>query len=238
MDLAVFEGIYCGPAPIPADLWTRWNFDPALIAVLTMLAVLVRRDTLALSGVAVLVLAFISPLCALSSALFSARVLHHVLLVGIAAPMLAGSRLTLPPRSPGVPLAILTSVLWFWHLPRAYDAALGNMALYWVMQASLLAAAILFWRSVLNSGQRLGSALMAILGAYLQMALLGALLTFAPETLYAIHAIAPMAFGLSPLSDQQLGGLIMWVPAGFPFLIIGALLVRRGALSLRFGTTT
>jgi putative membrane protein len=238
MDLGMFQGIYCGPAPDPADLWTRWNFDPALIASLTILAVVVRRDAFALAGVAVLGVAFVSPLCALSSALFSARVLHHALLIGIAAPLFAASRMISTPRSPVVPLIILTSALWFWHLPVAYDAALGNMALYWVMQASLLVAALLFWQSVLNIGQRLGSALMAILGAYLQMALLGALLTFAPETLYAIHATAPTAFGLSPLSDQQLGGLIMWVPAGLPFLIIAALVTRRGLLSLRFGTPT
>jgi putative membrane protein len=66
----------------------------------------------------------------------------------------------------------------------------------------------------------------------MQMALLGALLTFAPDTLYAIHAIAPMDWGFTPLADQQLGGLIMWIPAAIPYLVIGALIARRGWLTV------
>jgi putative membrane protein len=67
-----------------------------------------------------------------------------------------------------------------------------------------------------------------VLAGYIQMALLGALLTFAPKTLYAIHAVAPLDWGFTPLGDQQLGGLIMWVPAGLPFAAWGALVARLG----------
>jgi putative membrane protein len=63
--------------------------------------------------------------------------------------------------------------------------------------------------------------------AYMAMGLLGAILTFAPEPLYAAHVVSPLLWGLSPLSDQQLGGLLMWVPAGLPFAAWGALLARR-----------
>jgi putative membrane protein len=59
------------------------------------------------------------------------------------------------------------------------------------------------------------------------MGLLGALLTFAPGSLYTAHATAPLLWGFSPLADQQLGGLLMWVPAGLPFAAWGALLARR-----------
>jgi putative membrane protein len=60
--------------------------------------------------------------------------------------------------------------------------------------------------------------------------MLGALLTFAREPLYAVHAVAPLEWGLTPLADQQLGGLLMWVPAGLPYAI-AAILVARGGWS-------
>jgi putative membrane protein len=232
MDLAALQGLYCGPAPDPGGLWARWNFDPVLLAALVVLSVAVRRSPMGLAGVGVLAVIFLSPLCALSAALFSARVVHHVLLVAVAAPLLAGGLGKGPARSPMLPFAAATAVLWLWHLPVAYDLALGNYAIYWLMQVSLLGTTVLFWTAVLHPAEEPGVAILATLGSYVQMALLGALLTFAPDGLYAIHQTAPMAFGLSPLADQQLGGLVMWVPAGLPFLIIGGLLARRGWLRL------
>lgn len=229
MDWAALQGIYCGPAPSGAEvIWTRWNLDPALLVGFALLAVALRRQGLALAGVAVLAVAFVSPLCAMSAALFSARVVHHVLLVAVAAPLLATAVAGRVRLSPILPFVASTVVLWLWHLPQAYDLALGNMAVYWLMQASLIGTATLFWASVLNPALPPGPGLMATLGGYVQMALLGALLTFAPDSLYAIHLTAPMAFGLTSLADQQLGGLIMWVPAGLPFLVISGLLARRG----------
>lgn len=221
-------GLYCGPAPVPGAIWTRWNLDPPLLAALAALALALARSRAGAAAVAVLALAFVSPLCALSAALFSARVVHHLLLVALAAPLIA---LAWPARRPrgGTPLFLVsTGVLWAWHLPQAYDAAMADMGLYWVMQAALLGSATAFWRAVLAPGQPAGQAGLAILGAYMQMGLLGALLTFAPEPLYAIHQWAPLAWGFTPLSDQQLGGIIMWVPAGIPYAALGALVARRG----------
>ena len=232
MDLANFDGTYCGEAVSAASIWMQWNLDPPVIAWLAVQAFLIRRQPAGLAGVAVLAVAFLSPLCALSAALFSARVVHHLLLIAVAAPLLA---IALPARNtlrPGLPFALATVTLWLWHLPSAYDLALGNMAAYWLMQASLLATSLIFWQSVLHPEQAVGTALMGVFGTYLQMALLGALLTFAPSQLYEIHAVAPLAWGLLPLEDQQLGGLIMWVPGGLPFFVIIALLARRGWRSM------
>lgn len=222
------NGTYCGPAPAPGGLWLDWNLDPPLLLGLGLLALAMRRSAPGLLGVAALAIAFVSPLCALSAALFSARVVHHVILVALAAPLLA---LALPARravAPGLAFIAATAVLWGWHLPAAYDLALSNVAVYWIMQATLLGSALVFWRAVLAGGQVTGTALLFILGAYMQMALLGALLTFAPQPLYALHAVAPLDWGFTPLGDQQLGGLIMWVPAGLPFAAWGAMAARRG----------
>lgn len=224
----VLTGVYCGPPPLPGTLWGAWNFDPLLITALIFAAAILRRSPTGLAAICALTVAFVSPLCALSAALFSARIVHHVLLVAVAAPLLA---LAIPRRGTRLAPAftVFTVILWLWHLPQAYDLALSNMAIYWLMQATLLASALAFWHGVFSAAVRddSGSALLAILAAYVQMALLGALLTLAPEALYAIHATAPLAWGFTALADQQLGGLIMWVPAAAPFALWGALVARQ-----------
>ncbi|MBS3651845.1 cytochrome c oxidase assembly protein [Pseudaminobacter sp. 19-2017] len=226
--MEALEGTYCGPAPLPADIWLRWNLDPVLLLALCLLTLAVGRNRAGGLAVAVLALAFVSPLCALSAALFSARVVHHILLVAVAAPLLALAWPGRSPRSPAAPFLVSTGVLWAWHWPPAYDLALSNVVAYWAMQATLLGSAFAFWQAVLHRGQAAGTSLLWVLGGYMQMALLGALLTFAPKVLYAIHAVAPVDWGFTPLGDQQLGGLIMWVPAGLPFVAWGALVARRG----------
>ena len=90
----MLNGSYCGPSPLPGTLLAHWNFDPVLIAALIGLMLLGRSMPLMerrylVGAVAALAVAFVSPLCALSVALFSARAVHHLLLVGVAAPLLA-----------------------------------------------------------------------------------------------------------------------------------------------------
>mgnify|MGYP003150674588 CR=1 FL=1 len=224
----IVPGSYCGEAPAPEELGAAWNTDPALLVGLLILAIALRRKPYGLAAVAGLVVAFVSPLCALAVSLFSARVVHHVLLVAIAAPLLATA---LPGRRlPGtVPLhfVLSTAILWIWHVPAAYDLALRDMAAYWIMQVSLFASAALFWRAVLAERDVIGGVLWSLAGL-IQMGLLGAILTLAPAALYEAHAQAPLLWGLSPLADQQLGGLIMWVPAMLPYLAVIALLAWRG----------
>ncbi|MEQ9811946.1 MAG: cytochrome c oxidase assembly protein [Azospirillaceae bacterium] len=127
-----------------------------------------------------------------------------------------------------LPFAAATAVLWFWHVPAAYDLALAHKGVYWLMQVSLAGTAIWFWRSVFAGRRPPLDALLLVLAAFTQMGLLGALLTFAPHPLYAAHALAPIDWGLAPLADQQLGGLLMWVPAGVPYAIVAVAIARRG----------
>ena len=219
---------YCGPAAVPGDLLTRWNFDPLLMAALAALAIVIASGRLVNSraGWAALLLMatiFISPLCALSSALFSARVLHHVLLIAAVAPLLA---LAIPlRRMPSAPLAALvglhTIILWIWHMPAPYEWGLASVPAYWLMQASLLVSAWLLWRAIFASAAQLGAALFALVGTIGQMGLLAALIVFAPRPLYAVHFASTAAWGMNPLADQQLAGLLMWVPASLPYLGVG-----------------
>lgn len=227
---------YCGAGPTPAELWSRWNLDPVGLALLALMAGLLlttSKDRHGLAGGAVLVLAaiFISPLCALSSALFAARTVHHVLLVAAAAPLIAWA-LPRPARRPS--LAAWTSgfvvVFWAWHAPDAYGAAMSNDLVYALMQASLLTTATGAWRAV--RAARAGGAVVALLATTVLMGLLGALLTFAPRALYAPHALTTTAWGLTPLEDQQIAGLIMWIPAAGVYLA-SALSILAGVLRPR-----
>jgi len=218
---------YCGPAAVPDDLWTRWNVDPLLIAIIAALALAVGRspssEARAGWGAIVLMLViFVSPLCALSSALFSARVLHHVLLIAAVAPLLA---LAFPQRRAGTPsLAMLVAahavILWLWHTPGPYAWGLASVPAYWLMQTSLLGSAWLLWRAILVPAQS-GPALLALAATIGQMGLLGALIVFASRPLYPVHFASTAAWGLAPLTDQQLAGLLMWVPAMLPYLGAG-----------------
>jgi putative membrane protein len=219
---------YCGTPPLPADWLFRWNADPVLLLGLAICAALSSRTAaprLALSGVGILAILFVSPLCALSVALFSARAAHHVLLVAVAAPLFA---LALPARrcrALGPALVVATAVLWLWHLPSLYDRALTDTATYWLMQATLLGSAVWFWRE-LFAAPPLAAMITAVL-AMAQMGMLGAVLTFAPKPLYATHVLATVPWGFDAVADQQLAGLIMWVPGVVPYAIACVLLAQR-----------
>lgn len=231
---------YCGPAPVPDQLWSSWNLDPwllpaAAIALAFCLCVSANRPATAPRvplglGIAVLAIAFVSPLCALSSALFSARIVHHMLLVAVVAPLLA---LAFPERAglrrvpAGVLFALHTGFIWLWHAPAPYAFALESHAAYWLMEATLFASALMLWQRMLSPRTNAGQALALLLGTTIQMGMLGALLTFAGRPLFEHHLTTTLPFGLTPLADQQLAGLIMWVPAALPYVAAAIVIAFR-----------
>lgn len=215
---------YCGPAPDPAEALGRWNGDLILLSVMAVATtaglILLREQQRGRfsAAMAVLAVGFISPLCALSSALFMARTLHHLLLVLAAAPLLA---LCLPRlKSPrlAAATAVQAVVFWAWHAPEPYAQALSHDGIYWLMQISILGSAVWFWAAVRSA--RGHSAVAALLAAMLFMGLLGALIVFAGQPLYAPHFASTMAWNMTPLEDQQAAGLIMWAPAAAAYLLV------------------
>ncbi len=220
---------YCGAAPEPWELASRWNLDPWVIGALAGLAAyaLARRRNPFLGGAwLLLAVIFVSPFCALTSALFSARVVHHALLVAVVAPLLAFGL----PRWKTPPLAVATglhfAVLWAWHAPGAYAWALAGDGAYWLMQASLLGSALAFWAAVRSAPPLAAAAGLA--GTMMQTGLLGALITFAGSPLYAPHFGVTAPWGLTALEDQQVGGLIMWAPMAGAYLLAVLVLTGRG----------
>ncbi|HYG86847.1 MAG TPA: cytochrome c oxidase assembly protein [Azospirillum sp.] len=188
--------------------------------------------------------ALLSPLHAAGETSFAAHMAEHELLMVVAAPLLVVSRpvgafLWAFPRAqrPGIVALFRTgpvravwralcnpvvatvvhgAVLWAWHLPAAFDAALESELLHTLQHASFLITALCFWWAMREQGG--GLAVLCLFATLVHGTLLGALLTVAPRTLYAYAG---------PLEDQQLAGLIMWVPAGMVYVGAGLVLCGR-----------
>lgn len=215
---------YCGPAPQPEEILLRWNWDAPVIAGLLALAALYWRLAPGFrwlqAGVLIaLVVVFVSPLCAASAALFSARALHHVLLVALAAPLFALTWNRPPRLSLTLTAALHIASMWFWHAPTPYAWALGAPEAYWVMELSLFITASAFWRAALDRSVSALSSAIAMLAISMLMGALGALIAFAPNPFYAPHSTTTLAWGLSPLEDQQLAGLVLWIVGAAPYLL-------------------
>ncbi len=200
-------------------------------------------------GLIVIFIALVSPLDALSNvALFSAHMVQHLLLMLVApALLLLGTpgywirtlydlpvlKKVLPlVTQPIVTLLVFNAVMWLWHVPALYESALRDPNLHIVEHMMFLAAGVLMWLPIiqtvppqhpLNYPARLAY-LFAIM---ISSSILGAIFTFAPTISYPFYGSAPLAFGLAPQTDQQLAGLIMWVPGGGIFFV--AILIVFGA---------
>jgi putative membrane protein len=128
-------------------------------------------------------------------------------------------------------LAISTIALLAWHTPVAFQAALGNDPLHALEHLTLLVTALVFWWPILTPGlrQRIGTgfAIVEVLIATIVMTALGALLTFSPTVWYPAYAAAERAHAIGPLADQQIAGLLMWIPSGLLYLVVIAWLFLR-----------
>jgi len=211
-----------------------------------------------LGGWFTLVVALVSPLDGLSETLFAAHMVQHLLLLLLAPLLLVLSRpLTvlvwaLPPRLrrqvgaqwprrgwlrhtwhgltlPPVVWLLHTALLWIWHTPTLYEAAVVNDWVHLLEHACFFGAAALLWWAVIHprgGSRRYGIGILILFLTALQGGALGALLTFSPTPWYPIYGLFTRAWGLTPLDDQQLAGLIMWIPPGIFYLgVILALLV-------------
>jgi len=120
--------------------------------------------------------------------------------------------------------AAFVVTLAVWHIPVFYDAAQGRTFTHDLEHLMFFGTALLYWWPIIHpSGGRrrlsFGLALPYLLPPFLESMLIGVMLTFAGQPLYQTYAEMEMPWGLNPVTDQQLGGLIMWIPGGMFFLI-------------------
>jgi putative membrane protein len=116
------------------------------------------------------------------------------------------------------------STLWAWHIPVLYDASVESEWVHAAQHTTFLLTALLFWWTLLNGRHgRLacGTGVIYIFTTAVHTSILGALMTFARQVWYPIYLDRTAAFHLTPLEDQQLGGLIMWVPAAVIYIALG-----------------
>jgi putative membrane protein len=114
--------------------------------------------------------------------------------------------------------------LWIWHLPRFYQAALNHPRLHDLQHISFFIAACLFWRVLLDPIHRLkltkGLGILYVFATSLHATLLGVYMALAPSIWYPYYLEKTRSWGLSPLEDQQLAGLIMWMPACSIYVLV------------------
>jgi putative membrane protein len=132
---------------------------------------------------------------------------------------------------PSIATAVHGVAIWAWHAPPLYNATLTSEWVHAVQHASFLGTALLFWWSLIHGRRRrdgYGLAVILVFFTAVHTTILGALLTISDTAWYSAYSSdMTSAWGLTPLEDQQLGGLIMWVPATIAYL--------AAALALFFG---
>jgi cytochrome c oxidase assembly factor CtaG/cytochrome c2 len=201
-----------------------------------------------------LVAALSSPLDELSETWLAAHMVQHELLMVIAAPLMAVSApllallWVLPLRirrrtleavrwrpiaaawtvllAPPTVWLLHALALWVWHLPSLYDYALEHESIHVLQHLCFFGTAAMFWWGLAHGRYGrvgIGAGVLYVFATALHGGVLGALLTFAPTVWYPPY-LQPHAEGLTPLEDQQLAGLIMWIPSGIVFAVGGLVL--------------
>jgi len=198
--------------------------------------------------------ALVSPLHELSLELFSAHMVEHELVMAAAAPLLVLARPLGPMLwafAPGWRRGVARAAqvvgflcgwdilsrpliatlahavaIWAWHIPVVFEAALTHEPLHWLQHLSFLVTALFFWWAMFETRHR-GAAVIDLFFTAMHTAFLGVLLAVTPRPMYPLQSVLSAHFGLDPLADQQLAGLIMWVPAGTVYVVAGLWLAWR-----------
>ena len=201
------------------------------------------------AGWIALFIALISPLDSLGEILFSAHMAQHEMLMIVAAPLLvlgrplnaflwalpASWRVKMPPvvrawnfiTGPLVVTILHAVALWIWHLPSWYQATLRSDFIHALQHTSFLLTAALFWWALIHGRygrMGYGVSVVYVFVTAAHSGALGALIAFSPRVLYPIYQSTTMQWGLDPIEDQQLAGILMWIPAGILMTILGVAL--------------
>ena len=197
--------------------------------------------TIFLTGVLVLVVALLSPLHELGdNYLLSAHMAQHLLLTLVAPPLLLLGTpawllrpLLFSPRVvrvarfltlPVVAFVLFNLVLVLWHVPALYDLTLRELGIHILEHLMFLVAGVIMWWPILSPLPEVPRSPYFVQMLYLFVqptvpSILGAVITFSDGVLYSWYAEAPRVWDISAHTDQQIGGLIMWLPGGLAFLL-------------------
>ena len=237
--------------PFIAETWT-WDWVALAIAAAAVTVLALSRPALPRvvafgAALVAFLLALSSPIAGLADGyLFSAHMLQHLLLVLAVPPLVL---LALPPRTGARPrrLPALAAwglgvgAMWLWHAPALCDAAATSGLVHRVQEASLLAMGAGFWWPVLapDPARRLSplSSVVYLFSACVACTVLGIAVALSPVQVCSVYAHPSDPLGILPVlrgdlgltveRDQQLGGLLMWVPACVVYLVAILAALRR-----------
>jgi putative membrane protein len=120
------------------------------------------------------------------------------------------------------------ATIWGWHIPPLYRASVENEFVHGLQHTMFLGTALLFWWTLVHGRygrMGYGIAVLYVFTTAVHTSVLGALMTFAQDVWYPIYEGRTAAWHLTALQDQQIGGLIMWIPAGTVFIVLGLALL-------------
>lgn len=215
----------------------------------------------AIAGVAILLLSTTWPLDAYGEWSLAAHIAQHMLLIAFVPPLLLAAQ-PLAVAAHALPARIalglhrtlgtwqaraadsLTAasvahgvVLCAWHVPAATTAALESDPVHWAMHASFLATGLwlwaAMWKRIRDPHVGAGAGVVAMVAVMMQMGFLGALMTFSTRPLYPVYAERAPQLGLDVMADQQLAGVLMWVPSCIPYLAGAMWLLWNGFARLQ-----
>jgi putative membrane protein len=181
-------------------------------------------------GVLCIAIALISPIDTLADQVFAMHMVQHVLLLDfapillilgltkvllrpVARTVLDLERALGPFSTPVFAIVFYVGVMWIWHIPALYDAALRNSGVHVLEHTFFLSAGLLYWWHLLSPvrGRHFGG--LAPVGYMVStkvlVGMLGIFLTFAPSSIYSFYEHRPQVWGLHPSDDQALAGAIM-----------------------------
>ena len=264
---------HSGDLASPHDIWSAWSLQPSVLVPLAVAALLYGRGLhLAWSragfgrgapawrvllfalGLIALSAGLVWPLDAMAESLFSAHMAQHIVLMGVAAPLLVlGLPLptmirTLPRRwqrglamsaswqpwrrvwaaltRVDIATAVQLLVFTVWHVPAAIALSLENEFVHTLMHGSLLASGLLFWTAILRMREdEAGAAVLALFVNFKVSLVLGALLAFSSRAFYDSYSGRGLSWGLALLEDQQLAGLLMMVVQAMMYLVAALVLI-------------
>jgi putative membrane protein len=200
------------------------------------------------AGWVVLLVAVLPPMDQMVASSFSAHMLQHELLMLVGVPLVIAGRplaiwlwgmpFTLRAMvarvlqgpavggvwraltAPAIAWALHGTVVWVWHVPRLYDMAVRNEAVHALQHAMFVGTSVLFWWGLVygrygRAGY--GASVFYVFTTAVHTGILGAVFTLTSVPLYPVYAER----ATDPMSDQQLAGLVMWVPAGMILTLAG-----------------
>lgn len=191
------------------------------------------------TGLSAIALALFPRVSTAAGQLFSAHMAQHLLLIVVAAPLLVVSGVFDLERVPLFrtvtgPMSswtLFVATFLFWHWPVAFQWAAASEPRRLFEHATIFATAFLFWNVALSqknqSGLSYGARALFVMTAAVATDLPGVVMVFSPQVICTMPRENAVIFGLTPLEDQQVAGLLMWVPANLAFFSIATWLFAR-----------